>query len=95
MALQSDAMPPKASRRDRIPYQQDHQVRPNPMKLTYDPSSDTLTIELREAPITESDESRPGLILDYGADGEIVGIEILDASKRVENPSHIDFRAAG
>jgi len=37
-------------------------------------------------PIEESDEERPGLILDYDSDGNVVGIELLNASERVENP---------
>lgn len=65
------------------------------MKLTYDPTSDTLTIIFRNAEIAESDESRPGVILDFDAKGEVVSIEVLDASTRVEDPSSIEFRAAG
>jgi len=37
-------------------------------------------------PIEESDEERPGLILDYDSEGNVVGIEVLNASERVENP---------
>lgn len=64
------------------------------MKLTYDAGTDTLTLELRSSKVAESDESRPGIILDYDHAGEVVAIEILDASTRVENPRSMEFRAA-
>ncbi len=42
------------------------------MKIVYDKVTDTLTITLRDARIRESDEVRPGVIVDLGYDGEIV-----------------------
>jgi len=54
------------------------------MKVEYDPHSDTLTILLREVRIRESDEVRPGVIVDFGEDGAVVRFEILDASKVVD-----------
>ena len=56
------------------------------MKVTYDPEVDVLRIIFRNAPIEESDEDKPGVFLDYDADGNVVGLEVLDASRRVENP---------
>ena len=56
------------------------------MKVTYDPEVDVLRIIFRNAPIEESDEDKPGGILDYDADGNGVGLEVLNASRRVENP---------
>ena len=56
-----------------------------PMKITYDPETDSLTITLREESIKESDEVRSGVIADFGYDGGIVRFEILDASKVVHN----------
>jgi len=56
------------------------------MKVTYDPEVDVLRIIFRNAPIEESDEDKPGVILDYDADGNVVGLEVLNASRRVENP---------
>lgn len=56
------------------------------MKVRYDRTTDTLIITFRDDPIRESDELRPGIIADLDADGEIVRLEILDASKRVEDP---------
>ena len=56
------------------------------MKVTYDPQVDVLRIIFRNAPIEESDEDKPGVILDYDAEGNVVGLEVLNASRRVENP---------
>src|SRR5437016_9266124 len=56
------------------------------MKVTYDPEVDVLRILFRDAPIEESDEDKPGVILDYDKDGNVVGLEVLNASQRIENP---------
>lgn len=61
------------------------------MKVTYDPEVDVLRILFNSAPIEESDEDKPGVILDYDKDGNVVGMEILQASKRVENPGAVEF----
>jgi uncharacterized protein YuzE len=61
------------------------------MKVTYDPDVDVLRILLRDTPIEESDEDRPGVILDYDKDGNVVGLEVLNASQRVENPRGVDY----
>lgn len=42
----------------------------------------------------ESDENRPGVILDYDKTGKIVGIEILNASKHIENPKSLEYAVA-
>ena len=54
------------------------------MKIKYDPAVDILIIQLSEANIQESDEAKPGVILDFDEEGRIVGIEILDASKHTQ-----------
>ena len=64
------------------------------MKVTYDPEVDALTIVLSNVVVEESDETKPGVILDYDAAGNIVGLEILNASKRVDNPKAIDYALA-
>ena len=51
------------------------------MKVRYDPDTDTLTMRLSEHPVMESDQASPGVILDYDDHGNVVGIEILKASK--------------
>jgi uncharacterized protein YuzE len=56
------------------------------MKITYDPKVDVLRIVLRDVHVEESDEHKPGIILDYDVDGNVVGLEVLNASQRVENP---------
>ncbi len=61
------------------------------MKVVYDPEVDVLRILFSSAPIEESDEDKPGVILDYDVGGNIVGMEILDASKRMENPRAMEY----
>ncbi len=61
------------------------------MKVTYDPEVDVLRILLSDAPIEESDEDKPGIILDYDKDGNVVGLEILEASKRMTNPRSVEY----
>ena len=65
------------------------------MRITYDPEVDVLRILLSNAAIEESDEDKPGVILDYDKDGNIVGLEILEASKRVSNPRSVEYAVAG
>jgi len=64
------------------------------MNILYDPHTDTLTLSFSDAPIAESDEEKPGVILDYGVDGAIVEMEILNASRRMANPQEVNFRVA-
>jgi uncharacterized protein YuzE len=61
------------------------------MKVTYDAEVDVLRILLSNAPIEESDEGKPGVILDYDKDGNIVGLEILEASKHTANPRSVEY----
>ena len=62
------------------------------MKATYEARTDTLSIILKaEAAIAESDEDKPGVILDYDRDGNLVSLEILDASKRVTDLHRIEL----
>ena len=57
------------------------------MKAVYNTTTDTLSLVLRaDVPVAESDEDKPGVILDYDDQGNLVSIEILDASTRVEEP---------
>ena len=66
------------------------------MKATYDPATDTLTVIFKDStPIVESDEGKPGVILDYDAEGNLVSLEILDASKRVTDTRKIEFQMTG
>ena len=65
------------------------------MRIEYDRETDTLTITLRDARIEESDEVRLGVIADFGYDDGLVGFEVLQASKVVEQTSEMQFAVAG
>ena len=64
------------------------------MKVHYDPEVDVMLITFSPTSVEESDEVRPGVILDYDKDGNIVEMEILDASKRMENPGSMEYAVA-
>ena len=53
------------------------------MKTIYDPEADALYVRFADTPVIESEEVRPGLVLDYDAQGRIVAVEILDASEHL------------
>ncbi len=61
------------------------------MRVSYDAETDSMIITLRDDRIKESDEVRPGVIADFGYDGGLVRLEILDASKVVQNTREIQF----
>jgi uncharacterized protein YuzE len=65
------------------------------MKIIYDPEVDILRIIFSNAPIEESDEEKPGIILDFDKSGNVVGMEVLDASQRMENPRSVEYAVAG
>ena len=65
------------------------------MRVVYDAKTDTLTVILRETPVVESDEDKPGVILDYDASGNVVSLEVLDASLHVLQPTRIEYELAG
>ena len=64
------------------------------MRVRYDNETDTLTITLLDVPVAESDENKPGVILDYDGDGNLVSVEVLDASRRVEEPQTVSVSAS-
>jgi len=64
------------------------------MKVNYDKKVDVLRIILSERKIVESDEAKDGVILDYDEEGNVVGMEILNASKHAELPNACEFAVA-
>ena len=65
------------------------------MKVIYDKETDTLSIILRTGKVAESDEVRNGLIFDFDKSGRLLSLELLDASKTVNQPRAIEFALAG
>ena len=61
------------------------------MKVKYDKETDVLYIRLSNNPVIESDSDKPGIILDYDSDKNIVGIELLNASKKMERPMKVEY----
>ncbi len=55
------------------------------MKLNVDQKADALYLRLDDSPIVESEEVSPGVVLDFNASNEVVGVEMLDLSKRTPN----------
>lgn len=65
------------------------------MKVTYDASTDVLLIVFSEAPITDSSDQSPGMMLYRAEDGSIMAMEIFNASKRVNNPWGVEYAVVG
>ncbi len=64
------------------------------MKIKYDNEVDIMTIWFSEKKIVESEEDKKGVIIDYDKDDNIVSIEILNASKKMENPNSVNYEFA-
>jgi len=64
------------------------------MKIKFDKEVDVIYLQFSDKEVAESDEDKPGIILDYDKDGNIVGIEILEASKKTINPSSLIYEVA-
>lgn len=52
------------------------------MKIEFDPIADALYLELTDSDIETTEEIKPGVIMDYDVNGNIVGVEVLYISKR-------------
>jgi uncharacterized protein YuzE len=61
------------------------------MKVIYDPEQDILQIAFTTDSVEETTQIAPGLILDYDEDGNVVGLEIRKASRKVANPYTIAY----
>ena len=64
------------------------------MKVRYDKETDVLYIRLSENPVAESDSEKPGIVLDYDSEQNIVGIELLNASKKMAQPMKLEYEIA-
>ncbi len=64
------------------------------MRLKVDKESDTLYLRLDESKVVESEEVRPGVILDFDSEGRVVGVEFLGISSRAswEELSSLQFQ---
>jgi uncharacterized protein YuzE len=71
------------------PDEQAGHVLESSMKVNYDAKTDVLTVIFRDVPAAESDDDKPGIILHYDEAGNIVSIDVLDASRRVEEPGRV------
>ena len=66
------------------------------MRITYDRQTDTLSLILKEGvTVAESDEGKPWVILDYDAAGDLISLEILDASRRVTEAGRVEYQTTG
>ena len=69
------------------------------MKLNYYPETDSLYIDLSATPSSESREVSEGVVLDYDAQGNLVGIDIDNASRKLDLTevvtNHIPVDASG
>ena len=65
------------------------------MKLKVDEKADALYLRLDDSKIVESEEVSPGVVLDFNAHNQVVGVEILNLSKRSPklNPRELEFHA--
>jgi uncharacterized protein YuzE len=64
------------------------------MKVAYDDETDTLPVVVADTPVVESDEDKSAVLLDCEASGNLVSLEILDASKPVMLPTRIEYQVA-
>ena len=56
------------------------------MKIVYDSDKDILQISFKQTIVEETTQIAPGLVMDYDEDGKVIGLELRNASKKVDNP---------
>ena len=61
------------------------------MNIKFDKETDVVYLRFSDAEIVESDEEKPGIIIDYDKNGNIVGIELLDASQKMNKPGSLVY----
>ncbi len=64
------------------------------MLIRYNKEVDVVYIQFSEKKVAKSDEDKPGIIIDYDNEGSIVGIEVLDASKKMGQPNGVIYEVA-
>ena len=64
------------------------------MNLRYNSEVDALYVGFTQDMIVESEEVRPGVVLDFDSEGRIVAIELLDAKRQLPPTALIDIKAA-
>lgn len=64
------------------------------MVIRYNKEVDAIYIRFSDAKVAESDEEKPGIILDYDESGNIIGIEVLNASEKTNQPNGIIYEVA-
>lgn len=64
------------------------------MLIKYNIEADAVYIKFSEGKVVESDEDKPGIILDYDENGNIIGIEVLEASKKIIQPNGVTYEVA-
>ena len=64
------------------------------MKSRYDAETDALYVRFADAEVVESEEVRPGFILDFDAAGRVVAVEILDASEHLASGADLQHLTA-
>lgn len=65
------------------------------MKIEYDQQADAMYIRFRAGKVIESEEVRPGVVLDFDDQGQVLGIEMLDVSQRTDNPRELVMELIG
>ncbi|NJR58038.1 MAG: DUF2283 domain-containing protein [Cyanobacteria bacterium CRU_2_1] len=60
------------------------------MKVIYDVANDTLQIIFKEVPVEDFSEDRPGLMVNYDTEDQMIALKIRDASKLIENPRSLE-----
>lgn len=61
------------------------------MKIRFDKDADALHFLIDESQIVESEEVHPGVILDFDAEGRVVGVEFLEFSRRGSGPDLLNL----
>jgi len=61
------------------------------MNIKFDKEADAIYLRFSDAEISESDEDKPGIVIDYDKKGNLVGIEVLEASKKIGKPGSVVY----